>query len=94
MRKIRCLKSDNVNECHVTKIVKLQVISPPNTETKTIFTLDDKDIFFKGIALESHICGYCGFVLAENVMVYNYRDIILQCPNCKSYNGVPKNVGF
>jgi len=27
-------------------------------------------------------------------MVYNYRDIILQCPICKSYNGVPKNDGF
>ena len=78
----------------MTKIVKLQVISPPNTDTKTIFTLDDSDVFFKGIALESHICGYCGFVLAENIMVYNYRDIILQCPNCKSYNGVPKNDSF
>jgi hypothetical protein len=77
-----------------TKIVKLQVISPPNTETKTIFTMDDKDVLFKGITLESHICGYCGFVLAENVMVYNYRDIILQCPSCKSYNGAPQNDNF
>jgi hypothetical protein len=78
----------------VTKIVKLQVISPPNAETKTVFTLDDKDVLFKGIALESHICGYCGFVLAENVMVYNYRNIILQCPNCKSYNGAPNTDNF
>ena len=78
----------------MTKIVKLQVISPPNTQTNTIFTLNDKDVLFKGTALESHICGYCGFVLAENVMVYNYRDIILQCPICKSYNGVPKNDSF
>ncbi len=78
----------------MTKIVKLQVISPPNTETKTIFTLDDKDVLFKGIALESHVCGYCGFVLAENVMVYNYRAIILQCPNCKFYNGAPNSDSF
>ena len=78
----------------MTKIVKLQVISPPNTETDTTFTLDDKDVLFKGIALESHICGYCGFVLAENVMVYNYRNIILQCPNCKSFNGAPENGNF
>jgi hypothetical protein len=78
----------------VTKIVKLQVISPPNTETKTLFTMDDKDVLFKEIVLESHICGYCGFVLAENVMVYNYRDIILQCPNCKSYNGAPSTDNF
>lgn len=78
----------------MTKIVKLQVISPPNTETKTLFTMDDNDVLFKEIILESHICGYCGFVLAENVMVYNYRDIILQCPNCKSYNGAPSSDNF
>jgi hypothetical protein len=78
----------------MTKIVKLQVISPPNTQTNTIFTLDDKDVLFRGTTLESHICGYCGFVLAENVMVYNYHDIILQCPNCKSYNGPPNNDNF
>ena len=78
----------------MTKIVKLQVISPPQTETITMFTLDDKDVLFNEIALESHICGYCGFVLAENVMVYNYRDIILQCPSCKSYNGAPQNDNF
>ena len=78
----------------MTNIVKLQVISPPNAETKTIFTMDDKDVLFKGITLESHICGYCGFVLADNVMVYNYRDIILQCPSCKSYNGAPNNDNF
>ena len=75
----------------MTKIVKLQVIEPPNTEMNNIFALDDKDVLFNGTILESHLCGYCEFVLAENVMVYNYRDIILQCPNCKSYNGVPKN---
>ena len=78
----------------MTKIVKLQVISPPNTQTNTIFTLDHIDVLFRGTALESHICGYCGFVLAENVMVYNYHEIILQCPNCKSYNGPPKNDNF
>ena len=78
----------------MTKIVKLQVISPPNTETKTLFTMDDNDVLFKEIVLESHICGYCGFVLAENVMVYNYRDIILQCPNCKTYNGAPTSDYF
>ncbi|TVP40006.1 hypothetical protein [Candidatus Nitrosocosmicus arcticus] len=78
----------------MTKIVKLHVISPPNAETKTIFTMDDKDVLFKGITLESHICGYCGFVLAENVMVYNYRGIILQCPSCKSYNGTPISDNF
>lgn len=78
----------------MTKIVKLQVISPSKTETRTVFTIDDKDVFFKEVELESHVCGYCGFVLAENVMVYNYRDVILRCPSCKSYNGAPNNDNF
>ena len=56
--------------------------------------MDDEDVLFKSITLESHISGYFGFVLAENVMVYNYSDIILQCPNCKSFNGAPENDNF
>jgi phage FluMu protein Com len=78
----------------VTKIIKLQVISPSNAEKRIIFSTDDKDALVKGVELESHVCGYCGFVLAENVMTYNYSNIVLQCPNCKSYNEAPKNEKF
>jgi len=75
----------------MTKIIKLHVIPPSNVEKRIIFSTEDKDALVKGVELESHVCGCCGFVLAENVMIYNYRDIILQCPNCKSYNEAPKN---
>ena len=75
----------------MTKIVKLHVIPPPSAETKTIFTIDEKDVLIKDVESESHLCGNCGFVLAENIMVYNYRDVVLQCPNCKSYNGAPNS---
>ena len=78
----------------MTKIIKLQVISPSNAEKRTIFSSDDKDALVKGVELESHVCGCCGFVLAENVMTYNYQNIILHCPNCKSYNEAPKNEKF
>ncbi|WP_458743942.1 hypothetical protein [Candidatus Nitrosocosmicus sp. T] len=78
----------------MTKIIKLQVISPSNVEKRIIFSTNDKDALVKGVELESHVCGCCGFILAENVMTYNYRDIILQCPNCKSYNEAPKNENF
>lgn len=73
----------------MTKIVRLHVIPEPNLGSKTIFAIDDKDVLIKGVELESHLCGCCGFVLAENIMVYNYRDVVLQCPSCKSYNGAP-----
>jgi len=75
----------------MTKIIKLQVISSPDVEKSVIFSTDDKDALVKGVELESHVCGCCGFVLAENVMTYDYHNIILQCPNCKSYNEAPKN---
>jgi hypothetical protein len=78
----------------MTKIIKLQVVSPSKVEKRTIFSTDDKAALVKGVELESHVCGCCGFVLAENVMTYNYRDIILQCPNCKSYNEAPNNEHF
>ena len=78
----------------MTKIIKLQVISPSNAEKRTIFSSDDKDALVKGVELESHVCGCCGFVLAENVITHNYSNIMLQCPNCKSYNEAPKKEGF
>lgn len=72
------------------KKIKLQGISPSSKEIKTIFSTPDRDALIKGIELESHICGNCGFVLAENVMVYNYHDLILECPICNSYNEASK----
>jgi len=78
----------------MTKIIKLQVVSPSKVEKRTIFSTNDKAALVKGVELESHVCGCCGFVLAENVMTYNYRDIILQCPSCKSYNEAPNNEHF
>jgi len=78
----------------MTKIIKLQVISPSNAEKRIIFSSDDKYALVKGVELESRVCGCCGFVLAENVMTYNYQNIILHCPNCKSYNEAPKNEKF
>ena len=74
----------------MTKIIRLQVISQSNVKKRIVFSTNDKDALVKGVELESHVCGCCGFILAENVMTYNYRDIILQCPNCKSYNHAAK----
>jgi predicted nucleic acid-binding Zn-ribbon protein len=75
----------------VTKIIRLQVISHFNVNKRIVFSTNDKDALVKGVELESHVCGCCGFILAENVMTYNYRDIILQCPNCKAYNEASKS---
>jgi hypothetical protein len=82
------LKSDYANECHMTKILKLRVIPPPDEGTRTIFRTQDTDALVKGIELESLVCGNCEFVLVENVLAYNQDDVVLQCPSCKSYNEI------
>ena len=78
----------------MTKIIKLQVIPPFTAEKRIIISTDDRNALVKGVELESHICGCCGFVLAENVITHNYSNIILQCPNCKSYNEAPNTEKF
>lgn len=91
MKMLGSLKSDNANECHMTKVVKLQVIPPPDEGTRTVFRTHDKDALVKGIELESLVCGNCEFVLVENVLAYNQGDVVLQCPSCKSYNEISNN---
>ena len=70
----------------MSKIIKLEDVPPPKYGTKRIFSTNDKNPLIRGFELESHVCGQCGFVLAENVIMYNYSDKVLQCPNCNSYN--------
>ncbi len=88
MKMLISLKSDNANESHMTKIVKLRVIPPPDEGTRTVFRTHDNDALVKGIELESLVCGNCEFVLVENVLAYNQGDVVLQCPSCKSYNEI------
>ena len=88
MKMFGSFTSDNANECHMTKIVKLRVIPPPDEGTRTIFRTHDKDALVKGIELESLVCGNCEFVLVENVLACNQGDVVLQCPICKSYNEI------
>ncbi|MDQ2684829.1 MAG: hypothetical protein M3Y25_03170 [Thermoproteota archaeon] len=70
----------------MTKRIKLNVISQPHEVSRTIFTTDDNDSLVKGIELETYTCGNCEFVLAENIIPNTYKDIVFQCPSCKSYN--------
>ena len=85
---LESLKSNDVNDLDVTKIVKLRVIPQSEAGTRTVFKTHDKDALVKGIELESLICGNCEFVLVENVLAYNQGDVVLQCPNCKSFNEI------
>jgi hypothetical protein len=88
MKMLGSFISDNANECHMTKIVKLQVIPPPEVGTRTVFRTQDKDALVKGIELESLVCGNCEFVLVENVLAYNQDDVVLECHSCNSYNEI------
>ncbi|TVP40896.1 hypothetical protein [Candidatus Nitrosocosmicus arcticus] len=51
MKKLLFFKSENANECHMTKIVKLRVIPPPKEGIRTVFSTHDKDALVKGLTL-------------------------------------------
>jgi predicted Zn-ribbon and HTH transcriptional regulator len=73
----------------VTKIIRLQVIPSSNFQTKIISSIDERNVVYRGSEIESHICGNCGFVLMHDTIVYNYYNLVIKCPNCKSFNGAP-----
>lgn len=73
----------------MSKNISLEIIAPSETKRKIIFSTDDKTPLIKGLELENYMCGSCGFILAENIIPNSYKDLILQCPNCKSLNDIP-----
>lgn len=73
----------------MTKIIKLQVIPSSESQTRIISTIDERNVVYRGAEMESHICGSCGFVLMHDTIVYNYYDLVIKCPNCKSFNAAP-----
>lgn len=73
----------------MTKIIKLQVIPSSDSQTKLISMIDERNVVYRGAELESHVCGRCGFILMYDTIVYNYYDLVIKCPNCKSFNGAP-----
>lgn len=68
------------------KNIKLPLIPEPEEDTRTILTNKTPPII-KGGGGPNYICGKCGAVLMEEINS-PYRNIVLLCPKCGSYNEV------
>ncbi len=69
---------------------KLKVISEPAENTRTVMTgVPPGTPFYKSSGDVNLLCGQCDTVLAENMNPGQVKNIVLQCPECKSYNDVP-----
>lgn len=73
----------------MSKIVNLGIIDKSKVKNKVIFSTQDVNPLIKGMELENYNCGNCGFLLAENVIPNSIKNIIIECPKCKSYNDIP-----
>lgn len=73
----------------MSKNISLEIVKPSSIREKVVFSTHDTDSLIKGLDLENYLCGNCGFILAENVIPYSYKNLILQCPKCKSFNDIP-----
>lgn len=71
---------------------KLKVIPKPNDSSTIIFGTHDNSPLVKGFEPESYACGNCDFILLENIINYNFDDIVFQCPNANPTTKVIKNI--
>lgn len=68
-------------------------ISEPELNTRTVWTSDTTP-FIRGNGNIDLTCGRCGEVLAQGIAEGQIRNIVLQCPKCKTYNDVVWKLNF
>ena len=83
--------------------IKCRVIPKPVEGTRPVLTQSSTKVaYFNGGGFDSYLCGNCNFMLAKNVTIdeiqgkfrtQNGLGLVLQCPQCKSYNELGPDVG-
>ena len=78
-------------------LIKCHVIPEPEKEiTRVVIRQTTTKVsYFNGNGKNSYVCGKCGFALAKGVEIdqiqkqigtSDKKGLVLQCPECKSYN--------
>jgi hypothetical protein len=73
--------------------MKLQ-ISPSDEEKRTIFRTHDKGDNIQRDETYSHVCRNFEIILALNIIIFNFHDIILQYSRCDSHKEITKSNKF
>lgn len=83
-------------------VIKCNVIPEPAENSRVVMTKPNKEPYFNSNHADSYICGKCDFILARNVnqdylqtLIHTEggEGLVLQCPNCKSYNELGVDIG-
>ncbi len=66
----------------------MDVVPKPKEGTKSVIQLkqDGRIPIFKGSANDNYLCGTCKNIICENINKYQVINLVLVCPECKSYN--------
>jgi len=72
------------------KQIALTVIPEPAPNTRSLLVPQGKFPVIRGEGDMDLVCGKCGQVLVESVGKGVWlKNLVIRCPNCKSYNEVP-----
>jgi phage FluMu protein Com len=78
------------------------VIPEPASKSRVVLRKPNKGPYFNSNQNDSYICGKCDFILARNVskdylqtLIHTEggEGLVLQCPDCKSFNELGAIVG-
>lgn len=69
---------------------QLEVISEPEQGTASVLVPGPSgpQVFIKGTAEDSYLCGGCGEVICENVQRGQIVNLVFKCFKCGSFNHV------
>lgn len=67
---------------------KLKIILEPNKETQTVYLSKTLPVIKSRGGNTTYLCGSCGAKIGETIIEGKFKNVVLKCPKCNSYNEV------
>jgi DNA-directed RNA polymerase subunit RPC12/RpoP len=66
---------------------KLKIIKEPNKE-QTVYSSKTLPVIKSKGGNTTYLCGNCGAKIGETIIEGKFKNVVLKCPKCSSYNEV------
>jgi DNA-directed RNA polymerase subunit RPC12/RpoP len=66
---------------------KLKIVTEPK-KTQTVYASKTLPVIKSKAGDTTYLCGNCGAKIGETIVEGKFKNVVLKCPKCNSYNEV------